>query len=88
MVPGIALDAYAPALLRHTKDKGPAIFRIEVCVCYYEEALVLIKLDVAFQIFKNLSCMKLLHLCITSHSSGCNPQPLQIAEATMKFSII
>ena len=85
MVSGVALNTYAPALLRHAKDKGPTIFRIEVCICHHEEALVLLKLDIAFQIFKNLPCMKLLHFCITTHSCSCNSQPFQIAETTMKL---
>ena len=85
MMSCIALNAYAPALLRHAEDKGPAILGVEVCVCQYKKALILIKLNVAFQIFKNLPCMKLLNFCIAPHSRCYDPQSFQITEAAMKF---
>ena len=32
VVPGVTLNAYSPALLGHAKNKGPSIFRVQVCV--------------------------------------------------------
>lgn len=66
MMPCIALNANSPTLLRHSKDKRPAVLRVQVGICEHEEALVLLELNIRFQVVKYLTSVELFHFCVWS----------------------
>ena len=68
MMPRVALNANSPTLLRHSKDKCPAIFRVEVGIRQHKQALVLLQLNIGFQVIKNLTSVELLHFSVGSHT--------------------
>ena len=68
MVSSVALNTYTPALFRHPKYESPTLFRIQISICEHQQTLILPQFDILFQIIKNLTCMKLLNLCIGTHS--------------------
>lgn len=88
MVAGIALNANTPALFRHAKNKSPAIFRVKICICENEQALVLPQVHVIFEIFEYLSCMELLHACIMSHSGLDDPLPFELREVLLNVVVL
>ena len=59
-MPCVTLYTDSPALLGHSEHKSPAILRIQVGIGQHQEALVRFKLNVCFEVIKNLSGMKLL----------------------------
>lgn len=83
MVTSIALDAYTPALLRHAEDEGPASLRVQISVCEHEQTLVLLQLHVVFEIFKDLSCVELLHASVASDSRLHHALPLQLRKVLL-----
>ena len=64
MMASVALDTYAPALLRHSKHECPAFFWVEVSIGEDQQALVVAQLDVLFEVIKDLSCVELLYPCV------------------------
>jgi hypothetical protein len=80
MMSCITLNANTPALLRHAEHEGPAILRVQVCVGQHKQTLVLLQLHVIFQILKNLTCVKLLHACITSNARLYDAFPFELRE--------
>ena len=68
VMPRVALNAYSPTGLGHSKYKRPSLIRIEISICQYKETLVVIKMNVIFQIFTDLSPMKLFHFSVLSNS--------------------
>ena len=73
MVSCIALDADSPALLGHSEHKGPALFGVEISIGQNEQALMLTQFDVLFEVFEDLTSMKLLYLGISSNPGMNNP---------------
>ena len=69
MMPCVTLNANSPTLLCHSKDKRPAVLRVQVGICKHEEALVLLQLNIRFQVVKYLTSVELLHFCVRSDSS-------------------
>ena len=69
MMPSIALNANTPALLRHTEDEGPAVLGIQVGIGQHEQALILLQLDIGFQVVEYLARMELFHFSVWSHAS-------------------
>ena len=61
MVPGVGLDADAPAALGHPEDEGPPVLRVQVGVRQHEQALVLPQPQIILQILKYLRGVVLLH---------------------------
>ena len=76
MVPCVALDADSPALLGHTEDEGPTVFRVEVCVGQHEQALVLLEMHVVLQVLEDLPGVELLHSSVATHSCLDHALPL------------
>ena len=52
MMPSVALNANSPTLLRHSKHECPAVFRVKVGIRQHKQALVLLQLNVRFQVIK------------------------------------
>jgi hypothetical protein len=48
VVSSITLDTDSPALLGHSKYEGPSIFRVQVSIGKYQEALVLFEVNMLF----------------------------------------
>ena len=80
MVSCITLYTNAPTLFGHTKHEGPSILRIEICIGQYKQTLVLLKINVTFQVLKNLPSMELLHFGILSDPGSNNAFPLKIIQ--------
>ena len=68
MMSCITLDANSPTLLCHSKYKSPPILRIQVSVRQHKQALVLLKLDVRFEIVEDLAGMELFDSCVRANS--------------------
>ena len=84
MMPGVALDANSPTLLRHTEDEGPAVFGVEICISKHKQALVLLQLNIRFQVVEDLTSMELLHFSIRSNPSLNYLLPLEYGETLFK----
>ena len=65
VVPCVTLNADPPALLCHSKHKCPPFFGEQVDVGQNQEALILLKTEVVFEVFKELPCMILFDLGIS-----------------------
>lgn len=61
VVPGVGLDADAPAALGHPEDERPPVLRVQVGVRQHEQALVLPQPQIILQILKYLPGVVLLH---------------------------
>jgi hypothetical protein len=66
---GITLNADSPTLLGHSKHECPPVLGVEISIRKDEQALVIRKLDVLFQVVEDLPCMILLHSRVCSDSS-------------------
>lgn len=80
MVSSITLYTDTPTLFGHTKHKCPPVFRIEISISEYQQTLMLLKVNVCFQVFKNLPCMELLHFSIHSDPGSNSAFPLKIIQ--------
>jgi len=67
MMPCIALNANSPTLLSHTEDKGPAVLRVQIRICEHKQALILLQLNIRFQVVEDLASMDLLYFSIWSY---------------------
>ena len=68
VMPCVALNTYSPTRLSHSKYKCPSLIRIKISICEYQETLVIAKRNSLFQIFTDLSPMKLFHFSVLSNS--------------------
>lgn len=80
MMTRIALNTDAPTLLGHAEDEGPAVFRVQVGVRQHEQALVLIKFHVVFQILENVASVELLHASVTTYTRLHYASPFQLGQ--------
>ena len=70
VVPCVTLNANPPALLSHSKHESPPVLRVQVSIREHEEALVILKFNVLFQVIEDMSSVELFHLCVWPHSSA------------------
>ena len=85
MMSGIALDTNAPTLFGHSKHKCPSIFWVQVSIGKDQKTLILLNGYILFQVFKNLSSMKLLHFRVLADSCGYDTLALEIAQTEIRF---
>lgn len=74
---GITLNAYSPALLGHSKYKGPAVFGVQVSVGKDKQALVGGELDVLLEVLEDVAGMELLDLGVMPDSGRHDPLLLE-----------
>tara|TARA_B110000285_G_C14848415_1_gene478778 strand:+ start:312 stop:551 length:240 start_codon:yes stop_codon:yes gene_type:complete len=67
MMPSITLNANSPTLFSHPKNESPTLFRVQISVGQNKEALILLEFEVVLEIFKELPCMELLDLSVSSY---------------------
>lgn len=65
----IALNTDFPALFGHSKNEGPTVFGIQICIGEHKKTLILLQLYVSLKIIKDLSSVELLHFCVRTNSS-------------------
>ena len=88
MMSRVALNANSPTLLRHSKNECPAILWIQVSICQHEQALILLKLNIRFQVVKYLARVELLHFGVGPDTRLHNFLSFQHIKTTFKTVFI